>query len=109
MCDGLILSDILDLQSHWAQDGLQSLNPNQGLHDGTMGIGLLNFDKVVILVSHWIANPHTCCNKSSELLRHTGSNKQWPLRVKGKPKFLKVPQMNLTLEYYHQLTAMDAS
>ena len=97
MCDGLILSDILDLQSHyWAQDGLQSLNPNQGLHDGTMGIGLLSFDKVVILVSHWIANPHTCCNKSSELLRHTGSNKQWPLRVKGKPKFLKVPQMNLT-------------
>ena len=60
MCDGLILSDILDLQSHWAQDGLQSLNPNQGLHDGTMGIGLLNFDKVVILVSHLIANPHTC-------------------------------------------------
>ena len=78
-------SDILDLQSHyWAQDGLQSLNPNQGLHDGTMGIGLLSFDKVVILVSHWIANPHTCCNKSSKVLRHTVSNKLWPLGVKGK-------------------------
>ena len=110
MCDGLMLSDILNLQSHWAQDGFQSLNPNRGLH-GTMGTGFLSFNKVVILVSHWIANPHTWCNKSSRVLRHTVSNKLCPLKVKGKPKFWKVPQKNLTWiqEYYHQLTAMDAS
>ena len=95
MCDGLMISDILNLQSHWAQDGFQSLNPNRGLH-GTMGTGLLSFNKVVILVSHWIANPHTWCNKSSKVLRHTVFNKLCPLKVKGKPKFWKVPQMNLT-------------